>query len=70
VVASIAAVERTVRAKRRRRRLDGSPKVTAALGSRHPWEERFDLGPLRVGQMDAASGYDYYLRPGEYQIRD
>jgi hypothetical protein len=35
--------------------------------ARESWEERFDLGPLRVGYPNAASGHERYLRPVWYR---
>ena len=51
-------------ARRNRSSTTARPRAPAALRSQHPWEERFDLGPLRVGHMDAASGHECCLRPG------
>jgi hypothetical protein len=41
----------------------GDPRPAAAAAARKSWKERFDLGPLRVGHPNAASGHERYLRP-------
>lgn len=43
------------------------PRSTTPAAARQWWEERFDLGPLRVGYPNAASGHECYLRPVWYR---
>lgn len=40
--------------------------MAAAIRARRPWQQGFDLGPLLVGQMDAASGNENHVRPECY----
>jgi hypothetical protein len=43
------------------------PRAATTTAPRQAGEERFDLGPLRVGHPHAASGHECYLRPMWYR---